>query len=71
MAANFAPGGCPVIIRSLSPRARRIFELLEVDLENLRHAGSGPGTHKTDPGSGHQSAGTWLAGAGPFPRPQG
>ena len=71
MAANFAPGGCPVIIRSLSPRARRIFELLEVDLENLRHAGSGPGTHKTDPGLVISQQEPGSAGAGPFPRPQG
>ena len=38
VAASFAPGGCPVIIRSLSPRARRIFELLDLDLQTLQPA---------------------------------
>jgi anti-anti-sigma factor len=38
VAASFAPGGCPVIIRSLSPSARRIFELLDLDLQTLRPA---------------------------------
>jgi len=36
IAARLAPGGCPVIIRSLSPIARRIVELLGLDLANLR-----------------------------------
>ena len=31
MAMSFAPAGCPVIIRSLSPLARRILELLHQD----------------------------------------
>jgi anti-anti-sigma factor len=35
IAARLAPGGCPVIIRSLSPMARRIVELLGLDLANL------------------------------------
>lgn len=30
-AAGFAPGGCPVIIRSLSPIVRRTLELLNLD----------------------------------------
>jgi anti-anti-sigma factor len=34
VAASFA-GGCPAIIRSLSPRARRIFERLDLDKETL------------------------------------
>ena len=42
MAASFAPGGCPVIIRSLSPRARRIFELLDLDLQTLQPASPEP-----------------------------
>jgi anti-anti-sigma factor len=37
IATCFAPDGCPVIIRSLSPPARRIVELLGIDdIENLR-----------------------------------
>lgn len=39
VAASFAPSGCPVIIRSLSPRARRILELLDLDVENIRQVG--------------------------------
>ena len=35
IAARLAPGGCPAIIRSLSPMARRIAELLGLDLANL------------------------------------
>jgi anti-anti-sigma factor len=45
-AASFAPVGCPVIIRSLNPIARRILELTDVDLENLR--GFGPGREPQD-----------------------
>ena len=37
IATCFAPGGCPVIIRSLSPPARRIITALGTDdIENLR-----------------------------------
>jgi hypothetical protein len=36
IAARLAPGCRPVIIRSLSPMARRIAELLDLDLANLR-----------------------------------
>jgi anti-sigma B factor antagonist len=36
LAASFAPSGCPVIIRSPNPAARRILELLGRDLENPR-----------------------------------
>jgi anti-anti-sigma factor len=42
MVAGFAPAGCPVIIRSLHPRARRVFDLLGLNLET-------PGTQ---PGAG-------------------
>jgi len=41
IAARLAPGGCPVIIRSLSPVARRIVELLGLDLANLRELSLG------------------------------
>jgi anti-anti-sigma factor len=44
MAASFAPSGCPVIIRSLSPAARRIFELLDLDAASIRPASPGPRT---------------------------
>jgi anti-anti-sigma factor len=44
MAASFAPSGCPVIIRSLSPVARRIFKLLDLDIEYIRQASPGPRT---------------------------
>ena len=44
VAASFAPGGGPVIIRSLSPRARRIFELLDLDIETLQPASPEPRT---------------------------
>jgi anti-anti-sigma factor len=35
-AVYFVPSSCPVIIRSLSPSARRILELLGLDVERLR-----------------------------------
>lgn len=41
-AASFAPSGCPVIIRSLSPAARRILELLDPGVANSRPAWPGP-----------------------------
>ena len=34
MAASFAPAGCPVIVRSVNPRAGRVLDLLGLDLEN-------------------------------------
>ena len=43
IATRFAPGGCPVIIGSLSPMPRRIVELLGLDLANLRDLGPGHG----------------------------
>jgi anti-anti-sigma factor len=43
IATCFAPGGCPVIIRSLSPPARRIITMLGTDeIENLRTLTAGP-----------------------------
>ena len=44
MAASFALSGCPVIIRSLSPMARRILELLDLDVESIRQASPAPRT---------------------------
>jgi anti-anti-sigma factor len=41
IAARLAPSGCTVIIRSLSPMARRIVELLGLDLANLRELSLG------------------------------
>src|SRR6266581_2288619 len=42
IATCFAPGGCPVIIRSLSPPARRIITLLGTDdIESLRRLTAG------------------------------
>jgi anti-anti-sigma factor len=35
-ATSIAPSGCPVIIRSLSRPARRVIELLDLRLDNLR-----------------------------------
>lgn len=48
IATNLLPSGCPVIIRSLSPAARRILDLLNMDFtagtqrrsEASRHAGT-------------------------------
>jgi anti-anti-sigma factor len=43
IATCFVPGGCPVIIRSLSPPARRIITVLGLDdIENLRRLTTGP-----------------------------
>src|SRR5258705_6459792 len=43
IATCFAPSGCPVIIRSLSPPARRIITALGTDdIENLRRLTAGP-----------------------------
>ena len=52
IAACLAPTGCPVIIRSLSPMARRIVELL--DLDNLRELSLG------------QELQDWLRDGGPI-----
>ena len=46
IATCFAPGGCPVIIRSLSPPARRIIALLGTDdIESLRRLTAGLHPH--------------------------
>jgi anti-anti-sigma factor len=48
IATDFAPSGCPVIIRSLSPGARRILDLLNLDLGHLKQEPSaGPEHHDT------------------------
>ena len=36
IATGFAPGSCPVIMRSPSPVVRRILTLLDLDPENIR-----------------------------------
>ena len=60
VAASFAPGGGPVIIRSLSPRARRIFELLDLEAEDTCQARFPRATnHEASPGLRGQSAETW------------
>ena len=41
VATGFAPEGCPVIIRSLSPIARRILDVLDVDLGSFSDVGPG------------------------------
>ena len=43
IATRFAPGGCPVIIGSLSPMPRRIAELLGLDLASLPELSLGHG----------------------------
>ncbi len=43
IATRFAPGGCPVIIGSLSPMPRRIVELLGLDIANLPEVNPGHG----------------------------
>ena len=43
IATRLAPGGCPVIIGSLSPMPRRIVELLGLNLDNLREPSPGHG----------------------------
>src|ERR1700748_2169288 len=35
IATRFVPPGCPVVVRALSPAARRILELVGLDLEHL------------------------------------
>ena len=57
IATCFAPGGCPVIIRSLSPMGHRIAQLLDLDLANLRGLDLGrerPPDGLRDGGTGRQ-----------------
>src|SRR3979411_665763 len=57
IATCFVPGGCPVIIRSLSPPARRIIALLGTDdIESLRRltAGMHPQNGLRDGGTSEQ-----------------
>ena len=63
IAAGFAPGGCPVIVRSLSPAVRRILGLTGLNLENIRefNADLGPGIGLWD----HMTAQKELDRAGP------
>jgi anti-anti-sigma regulatory factor len=46
IATRPAPGGCPVIIGSLSGMPRRIVELVGLDLDNLREPNLGHGLRK-------------------------
>lgn len=70
VAASFPPSGCPLIIRSLSPRARRIFELLDLDVHTLRPAFPQPPiTRRSQVTASQRELG--RAGAAPRPRPQG
>jgi anti-anti-sigma factor len=48
MATDTAPSGCPVIIRSISPFAARLIELLGLD---LRHLWQEPSAGLEDPGT--------------------
>ncbi len=41
--AGFAPGSCPVIMRSLSPAVRRILDLLDLDAEDIRELNTDAG----------------------------
>ena len=53
IATCFAPSGCAVIIRSLSPPARRIIEVLGIDdIENLRRLTAGLATAGLEPQNG-------------------
>ena len=52
IAACLAPSGCTVIICSLSPMARRIVELLGLDLANLPELSLGAGNSRTGRGIG-------------------
>lgn len=66
MAVSFAPAGCPVVVRSLSPMARRILELLHLDLENIPDLGADrePGDGLWDPVTSEQDLLRWSrAGA--------
>jgi anti-anti-sigma regulatory factor len=67
IATRLAPGGCPVIIGSLSPTPRRIVELLGLDLANLpeRSPGHGLRDGRRDSGTGQQDLGPVEPGA-PF-----
>jgi anti-anti-sigma factor len=50
---HFVPSGCPVIIRSLSPPARQILDLLNLDLSHVRQEpGTSPEHHDTRMQSG-------------------
>jgi len=52
IATRLAPGGCPVIIGSLSGMPRRIVELVGLDLDNLREPSPGHGLRDGPPNSG-------------------
>jgi anti-anti-sigma factor len=64
IAIGFAPAGCPVIVRSLSPIARRILGLMDLDLETLRKLSPGPEPRDRLADRGDQPARTGPDGAG-------
>ena len=63
-ATRLAPGGCPVIVCPLSPMARRIVELLGLDLANLPELSLGGGLRDgpRDRRTGQQEPGPGGAG---------
>jgi anti-anti-sigma regulatory factor len=63
--ASSVPSGCPVIIGSLSPAARRILELLDLDVKDSRQPWPGPRpAERTRAGAaGQQEPGPAGAGA--------
>jgi len=69
IAARLAPGGCPVIIGSLSGIPRRIVELVGLDLDNLREPNPGSRLRDAprDGRTGQQDFNPGGAG-GPVPR---
>ena len=64
LVTGFAPGSCPVIMRSLSPAVHRIFALLDLDPEKIRDliADLGPGAWLRDQVTAQEELG--QAGAG-------
>ena len=69
IATRLAPGGCPVIIGSLSGIPRRIVELVGLDLDNLREPNPGSRLRDAprDGRTGQQDFNPGGAG-GPVPR---
>jgi anti-anti-sigma factor len=65
LVTGFAPGSCPVILRSLSPAVHRIFALLDLDPEKIRDLiADRPGTRGLAARSGDRSGRTWPGGGG-------
>lgn len=69
IAMSFAPRGCPVIIRALSPAVRRILELLDQDLEeSSRLSGDHERPRPGESGKRGELRGDLVSGRRP-PRP--